>query len=68
MNTPTGVNDMDKEVGKDTCVWQEDCESTWDTSCDTAFVMIDGTPTDNEYKFCPSCGKSIKEVRYVEAD
>jgi hypothetical protein len=40
--------------------WNED--SYWSTSCGQKFVMIEGTPKENGYNFCPSCGKPLVEL------
>lgn len=32
-------------------------------TCDETFVLIDGTPQDNEYNFCPNCGQSLAEAK-----
>lgn len=29
------------------------------SSCQMEFVLIEGTPEDNEYNFCPNCGASM---------
>lgn len=40
--------------------WQcEQCEEKW--------VVIDGTPTENNYRYCPGCGCKISEF-IVEED
>jgi len=46
------------------CDWTLDNpeHDVWATSCDELFIIIDGSPTDNKMKFCPYCGKSIKET------
>ena len=31
--------------------------------CGESFCLIDGTPTDNLYNFCPNCGADMREVR-----
>lgn len=57
----------------DKCVWtyipscSEFSEDYWETSCGKAFVMIDGTPNENGYNFCPSCGKELNEF-YMPVD
>ena len=39
--------------------WQE---GTYECSnCKTEFVLIEGTPEDNEYNFCPNCGASMRK-------
>jgi len=48
-----------------TCSWahKEDWDDDyWETSCDNAFVLLSGTPSDNGMKFCPYCGKVIMPV------
>jgi hypothetical protein len=47
------------------CEWKywQPCEmNTWDTSCGEAHCMIEGGIQENKYKFCPYCGKPIKEL------
>lgn len=51
-----------------TCDWQEDADGIWETSCGEAWVCTDGTPAENNMKFCHSCGKHLKEHRYAEPD
>jgi len=44
------------------CKWyykDNDLEDYWETSCDSAFTIIDGTLEDNNIKYCPFCGKEI---------
>ena len=39
--------------------WKEwdDGDNTWSCSvCGNPFVLIDGTPSDNEMNYCPNCG------------
>ena len=39
--------------------WQE---GTYECSnCKTEFVLIEGTPEDNEYNFCPNCGAKMQK-------
>ena len=38
-------------------------EDTYEcTECGEAFVLIEGTPITNEYKYCPSCGARMDGV------
>ena len=30
------------------------------SSCQMEFVLIEGTPEDNEYNFCPNCGADMR--------
>lgn len=51
----------------DKCEWIF-CESYdmdgghWDTGCDHAYTIMEGTPKENNMKYCTFCGKEIKEV------
>lgn len=51
-----------------TCDWQEDSDGIWETSCGEAWVCTEGTPTENDMRFCHSCGKHLKEHRHAEPD
>ena len=31
------------------------------SECGTEFALIDGTPEENDYHFCPNCGAYMKE-------
>lgn len=48
------------------CEWTENEDGCWDAACGFKFEVIDGTPTENSMLYCPYCGKSLKENRYVE--
>ena len=50
------------------CAWVSVDEEYYDTSCDNAFVFIDGGPVDNKFKFCPYCGEPIKVLKQEERD
>lgn len=44
------------------CLWAEQEEgSYWQTGCDHAFTLMDGSPQDNGMKFCPYCGGHLIE-------
>ena len=41
-----------------------DGEFTWKCPCcKEVFVLIEGTPQDNKYNYCPSCGQSMAESK-----
>lgn len=45
-----------------TCEWKEesnDYEVVWITSCGEAFVVNEGTPEENGFKFCAYCGRKL---------
>jgi hypothetical protein len=52
------------------CQWtQEECDSTvWTAACDPVrlFEFNDGGPSDSHFRFCPYCGKPLREVAYLD--
>ena len=44
------------------CTWEADSEGNYSTSCGETFTLIDGTPEENRMKYCPYCGKPIKQA------
>jgi lipocalin len=43
------------------CLWTYDeNHDYYETECEHAFCIIEGTPKDNDMKYCPYCGKEIK--------
>ena len=54
-----------KQVGvsDDVCEWKyNDSEYYWESSCEHLHIFMSDGPEENEYKFCPYCGKKIKVV------
>jgi len=46
-----------------------DWDETWECSvCGDEFDMIEGTPMDNGYRFCPSCGADMRETEPQKCD
>jgi DNA-directed RNA polymerase subunit RPC12/RpoP len=49
------------------CVWQykdDNCfYSYWETACEQAFVILEGSPEENNYRHCPYCGKVLVEEK-----
>ncbi len=45
------------------CYWSRADEDTdmWETSCEQAFCLDEGTPKENDFKFCVYCGKPLVE-------
>lgn len=62
--THLGVPKMqDVTAGPSRCVWAEDGEDgPWASSCGHYWQFTDGTPTENDMKFCPFCGKPLEQV------
>jgi len=53
-----------KVAGK--CTWKEDDEGIWDTTCGEAFTFIEGTPGENDMKYCCYCSKPLEEAKFEE--
>jgi hypothetical protein len=47
------------------CAWRED-EGVWGADCGHEFVINDGTPEENDMKFCCFCGKRIVQFPQEE--
>jgi len=37
----------------------------WETSCGESFYLEDGTPRDNNMRFCPYCGRRLEQMGEV---
>ena len=48
------------------CEWKADEEGNWSTDCGEVWCLIDGTPSENDMKFCHGCGHPLAEVPYQE--
>ena len=51
-------------VADDVCEWRlcDEEANVYDTSCRNPHILIEGTPRENNYEYCPYCGKKIKVV------
>ena len=51
-------------VSDDVCEWRlcNEEANVYDTSCRNLHILIEGTPKENNYEYCPYCGKKIKVV------
>jgi hypothetical protein len=47
---------------KKPCQWQQDPDGDWDTACGHRFIILAGTPTENDMRFCCYCGKPLKDT------
>ena len=50
------------------CAWSQDGSDdtdVWGTSCGEYFCLNEGTPKENNIKFCNYCGKPVEEHPYV---
>ncbi len=52
------------------CIWSQDGidNNIWSTSCGEYFTIDDGTPYQNDFKFCYFCGKKLKQGEFKEAE
>ena len=41
------------------CRWTEDPDGFWETDCGNAHAFNDGGPDENQFRFCPYCGKTL---------
>lgn len=50
------------------CHWSQDSEDgdTWAAQCGRYFTINDGSPSDNEMRFCCFCGKPLVEIRFED--
>lgn len=49
------------------CRWKPDAEGIYWTDCGQAHqFMDDGTPDGNHHKYCPYCGRELKQEEYRE--
>ncbi len=48
------------------CKWTVDSDEyngdSWDGACGGKWCFTEGDPNDNEYRFCPNCGRPIKII------
>lgn len=48
---------------KPECKWKlEEEGNLYVTECENRHLTFDGTPAENGYRYCPYCGRKIKEV------
>jgi len=65
MNDQKVREHIDSVLPDEECKWKEAREFGdiyYETSCGGDIVFTDGTPEENEYRFCPYCGKEIKII------
>ena len=50
-------------VSDDVCEWKyNDSEYYFESSCENLHIFMSDGPKENEYEYCPYCGKKIKVV------
>ena len=48
------------------CAWEQDEEGNWETGCGGMWTLMEGTPAENEMKFCPRCGGKLEFTEHKE--
>ena len=48
--------------------WQDTDEQTYATRCGHIFRLDDGTPDENQFRFCCFCGRALKQQLMPEED
>lgn len=63
---PTYVPDTNAGENVEFCEWTQECsiEDIYNTKCKNSHIFFDGGPIDNEYKYCPYCGRQIIVSNY----
>jgi len=55
---------------KTECAWKlgdaDPYYPSWETRCGETFFLLEGTPAENQMKFCPYCGRQLVEVAITE--
>lgn len=69
--TTTGLALEDKQIPpvvtrQNVCIWTQDSDGTWNTSCSKTWEFIEGGPTDNEMHFCHHCGGALIAESFSE--
>lgn len=58
-----------KTIDAPVCSWSGDFETDqWETACRRTFSLINGNPAENEYSYCPGCGRKIEDVSKFEEE
>ena len=59
-----------EENKDDVCEWRlcDEEANVYDTSCRNPHILIEGTPKENNYEYCPYCGKKIKVVDQMDEE
>jgi hypothetical protein len=53
----------DPLINPTTCTWtHDDDEGSWDAECGERWSITEGTPEENNFRFCPGCGRTVKTI------
>ena len=50
-----------REPEKPICIWVEDEEGIFETSCNEMFEFTESGPKENGFNYCPYCGCELVE-------
>ena len=54
-------DDASPKGGSEACVWiEDDNEGNWYTACGDTFVLLEGSPAENNMRHCPFCGLALQ--------
>jgi hypothetical protein len=48
----------------ETCLWTEDSDTIWSTTCGESFLFDDGDPEENGFIYCCYCGKKLESKKF----
>lgn len=57
-------------VIREDCTWTNagwEYGDTWETACGNAWTFTDGSPEENDAKFCMYCGGNLTPIRAAQA-
>ena len=63
-------NKLQKEIAKNLmreCLWADEGDG-YESSCGMSFVFNNGTANDNEFNFCPNCGKKLVDISGYDSE
>ena len=51
------------------CTWTHDNdEGSWDAECGERWSITEGTPEENNFRFCPGCGRQVKTICKIRGE
>lgn len=67
---PNEIQQLTDEVNR-VCEWKLEDNGDYiiyNTSCGEDFILEEGTPKENLYNYCPSCGGKLREALAKQGD
>jgi hypothetical protein len=62
------ILDALKQEPAESCLWKEDQDGVWDSSCGLRWDFNADEPIGNGMVFCPRCGKTLTQQGYFEEE